>query len=336
MTIGSGRCCFSRAWFWIAVAGWLLPKFAIAECTLRTMELPVQVIDQRGIATVTINGVQVPLMVNTGAFYSSLTPEAAERLQLHVIDAPITLNVRGLTGRVDERVAKVDKLQILQGDISGIDFLVGGHARRGTMGVMGRNILSFSDTEYDLVHGVIRFVRHDGECSNTNIAYWAQGGPVTELRLQRSNAKFSPAIEAVASINGQNLRVEFDTGAMSLVSKDAARRLGLVWDESRAAGQLRGADDGETPYWIASIERFGLGDEEIRNSEIRIADFDMHNGVDMLLGMDFFLSHRVYVSTVSRRVFFTYNGGKVFGLLAEGAPKGVAAPASGASVEPGS
>jgi predicted aspartyl protease len=332
------RICKSRilrAWYALSVVGWLLPKLAVAGCALRTMELPVQVVDQRGIATVAIDGVEVPLMVNTGAFYSSLSPDAAERLQLHVTDAPTTLNVHGLTGRVDDRIARVDKLKILQGEISGIDFLVGGHAHRGAMGVMGRNILSFSDTEYDLAHGVIRFVRHDGECSNTNMAYWAHGSPVTELRLQRSNAHFSPAIEAVASINGQKLRVEFDTGAMSLISKDAAKRLGLAWDESEPAGQLRGADDGQTPYWIAAIDRFELGDEEIRNSQIRVANFDMRNGVDMLLGVDFFLSHHIYVSSVSRRLFFSYNGGKVFGLLAEGRTKTVAAPASGASSRPG-
>jgi len=328
----SRMACASYA---LLIAGWLLPGIALAQCALRTMELPVQVVDQRGIATVEINGVAVPLVVNTSAFYSSLTEDAAERLQLHVTDAPINLNVRGLTGRVHERVARVETLKILQGDIPGIDFLVGGIAHRGAMGVMGRNILSFSDTEYDLANGVIRFVRHDGECSNTNLAYWANGRPVTELGLQRTNGHFSPPIEAVAAINGQNLRVAFDTGAYSLISKDAAARLGLVWDESKPAGKVRGADDGQTPYWIAAVDRFQLGDEEIRNSRIRVAAFDMRNGVDMLLGMDFFLSHRIYVSPVSRRVFFSYNGGKVFGLLDERLAKAGAAPASDASARPG-
>ncbi len=34
----------------------------------------------------------------------------------------------------------------------------------------------------------------------------------------------------------------------------------------------------------------------------------------MLIGADFFLSHRVYVSNAQKRIFFTYNGGPVFDL----------------------
>jgi len=35
---------------------------------------------------------------------------------------------------------------------------------------MGRNLLSFADTEYDLPHGTVRFVRRDGDCGGANLA----------------------------------------------------------------------------------------------------------------------------------------------------------------------
>jgi tetratricopeptide (TPR) repeat protein len=38
----------------------------------------------------------------------------------------------------------------------------------------------------------------------------------------------------------------------------------------------------------------------------------------MLIGADFFLSHRVYVATSQHRLYFTYNGGAVFNLTASG------------------
>src|SRR5262249_26060507 len=44
--------------------------------------------------------------------------------------------------------------------------------------------------------------------------------------------------------------------------------------------------------------------------------------LDMLLGADFFLSHRIYVANSQNRVYFTYNGGPVFNL---NAPKTAAA-----------
>jgi hypothetical protein len=32
----------------------------------------------------------------------------------------------------------------------------------------------------------------------------------------------------------------------------------------------------------------------------------------MLLGADFFVSHRIYVSNAQHKMYFTYNGGPVF------------------------
>ena len=51
------------------------------------------------------------------------------------------------------------------------------------MGVMGRNLLSITDTEYDLAHGVIRFLFPNDDCAKANMAYWAGSSPVTEVEL---------------------------------------------------------------------------------------------------------------------------------------------------------
>jgi tetratricopeptide (TPR) repeat protein len=51
----------------------------------------------------------------------------------------------------------------------------------------------------------------------------------------------------------------------------------------------------------------------------------------MLIGADFFLSHRVYVASSQRRLYFTYNGGPVFDLTATRAP----AESAGAAAEAG-
>jgi tetratricopeptide (TPR) repeat protein len=49
----------------------------------------------------------------------------------------------------------------------------------------------------------------------------------------------------------------------------------------------------------------------------------------MLIGTDFFLSHRVYVASSQNRLYFTYNGGPVFDLSAARAPAGAAGAAAG-------
>jgi tetratricopeptide (TPR) repeat protein len=51
----------------------------------------------------------------------------------------------------------------------------------------------------------------------------------------------------------------------------------------------------------------------------------------MLLGADFFLSHRIYVSNKLHELFFTYNGGPVFNLARASAPKPPAEPPADAA-----
>lgn len=67
-----------------------------------------------------------------------------------------------------------------------------------------------------------------------------------------------------------------------------------------------------------------IGDEEIRNARLRFGDLGV---VDMLLGDDFFLSHRVYVANSQHKLYFTYNGGPVFALNRPGKESAGAAAA---------
>lgn len=63
--------------------------------------------------------------------------------------------------------------------------------------------------------------------------------------------------------------------------------------------------------WLAPIENVTIGTEQISHVKMFIEDMDLRDA-DMLIGADFFLSHRVYVSNALHRMYFTYNGGPVF------------------------
>ena len=82
-------------------------------------------------------------------------------------------------------------------------------------------------------------------------------------------------------------------------------------------------------YYRAPFQSFAVGDEEIKNTQLMVTTGELL-GVDMLLGPDFFLSHRILISNSQKRVYFTYNGGPVFRL--DGQPQRMAsADAQGAS-----
>lgn len=316
------RILSSRRRIAVGVAGgllWLVASTASGAdaCKLEGVELPVTLINSRAIATVQIDGTPVPLMVDTGAFFSMLTEATARRLRLRLRPLPEGMKVRGLTGDVPAQMTTVPKLGLPVGELPHVDFIVGGNdmaAGDEAMGILGRNLFAYTDTEYDLAHGMIRLVLRQGDCSQTNLAYWAGDKPVNELPLLRDASSRTPAIQAEAQLDGHKLTVLFDTGASnSMVALSSARRAGVDEAAMKPAGVRHGAGRGEARSWIAPFKSFELGDEEMRNNLLLVEDIDAYDQ-DMLLGMDFFLSHHLYVDRTGRRMFMTYNGGPVFAL----------------------
>ena len=309
-----GSTARSRPAAVLAALGLLaLPLLAGAACRVESLDMPIKMVGSRAVATVGINGASVPLTVDSGAFYSFLTEAAAAQLKLSLRSAH-GLRVAGITGRVETYLTTVDKLHLLKGEIARVEFVVGGNEPgAGTMGLMGRNMLSFTDTEYDLANGMIRFLLPDDGCAKSNMAYWAGSSAVTEVDLLTRFGARTPAIRARVKLNGVELTALLDTGATTLVSARAARRAGVSEADMTPSGTVYGAGRGMARAWTAPFETFQLGGETIRNNLLRVAEFDLDEA-DMLLGIDFFLSHRLYVSKSQSKLFFTYNGGTVFSL----------------------
>jgi len=289
-----------------------LPAAATAACHLGTLPMPVTMVGSRAVIDVGIEGQQVPLMMDTGAFYSMLTEPAARQLGLRLRHAPDGLTVWGLTGILDYHVATVHKLQFGPRDLKDVEFMVGGNdSDRGVMGLLGRNLLGSSDIEFDLANGVINLVFPNADCDNRVMAYWARDTPVAELELVTNDRQITPAIEATVLVNGRKVRALFDTGAGSALSLKAAHDAGIKDADMTPGGVMLGVGTGRGKRWSAPMATIDFGGELIRNSRIEIGDFDEPG---MLLGIDFFLSHHIYVSHKQKRIYITYNGGQVFAL----------------------
>jgi len=285
-----------------------------AACKVQGLEMPVTMKGSRAVATLGINGQDIPLIVDSGAFFSTLTHAAAQQLKMKVRGLPWGMEIKGVTGDMENPgVATAERLNLLGGELPNIDFVVGGNDdHNGTMGLLGRNILSVADTEYDLAHGVVKLMFPNEDCAKSPMAYWAGEAPFSEIELVRHDReKKTPAIETIALVNGKRLRVMFDTGARTVMSLKAAKSVGVT--DLKPTGRVGGVGTGTVAGWSGAIERFELGGEVVHNVRLSVADFDLRE-IDMLLGVDFFLSHRIYVSKKQRRMYFTYNGGQVFAL----------------------
>ena len=291
------------------------PGSAGASCTLlKIADLPVTMAGMQPMVTAKINDQDARLFIDTGAFFSILNPGSAAKFGLKLGPLDPRFHVQGATGEASMHVTTVKTLTFLGIPFPDVEFLVGEHALGPADGLIGQNVLGGPDVEYDFANGVARLF-HPKDCGDSPLAYWAAGGAVAELPIDRMDEQ-GRRIMGTATLNGVRIHVLFDTGAgRSVLTVDGARRAGVSLDGPNVvqlgASSALGARVARS--WIAPFQSFEIGGEQVKATRIRIADLDMRD-VDMLLGADFFLSHHIYIARSQNRVYFTYNGGPVFNL----------------------
>jgi tetratricopeptide (TPR) repeat protein/predicted aspartyl protease len=290
----------------------IVPSSAHAKCQIgQLLELRVTMQGTRPVADIGVNGRSLPFIVDSGAFFSTISPGTAQELGLSLQSTG--LEMRGIGGEAGRTsVARVKSLDLGGVSLHDMEFFVGG-SEVGVAGLLGQNILGVGDVEYDLGHGAIRVMRSKGCSTNDDLAYWSGQLPVSDLGIEERDALHPHTIGTVL-INGVKVRAIFDTGAgSSVLSLDAARRAGITTSSPGVvfAGQARGLGRSMVTTWTAPVDSVKIGTEEVRHIKLHIGRLDIGDA-DMLIGADFFLSHRVYVSNALHRIYFTYDGGPVF------------------------
>ncbi len=290
--------------------------FAASKCKLgRIVELPITMNSLRPTIDTAINGKSAKFVLDSGAFYSMMSAATAAEYGLKIEPGPFGLRVQGIGGTTDARLTTVKEFSIVGVTIKNVEFLVGG-SDVSNAGLLGQNLLEKFDVEYDLSHGAIRLFRTE-DCEKTVLAYWLKPDQAFSMMpIDRIDA-VDPHTIGVAYVNGQKIRVTFDTGAFqSVLSLKAAARAGVTPDSPGVVfvGYEHGIGRAMTKAYVAPFDTFKIGDnEEIKNTKLQIADIDLPNS-DMLLGADFFVSHRIFVANKEHRLYLTYNGGPVFKL----------------------
>ncbi|TPG18678.1 hypothetical protein EAH87_11405 [Sphingomonas koreensis] len=289
---------------------------AESKCSVGVMlTLPVTMAGRQPTVPVTINGHKLMLIADSGAFFSTLSPDTAAEYGLKLHDAPFGFYMTGIGGRAEASVATVADFELSGQTIHHVDFLVGG-STVGQAGLLGQNVLGIADAEYDLANGAVRLIKAK-DCGHTNLAYWAKDKPVSVVDIQPPS-QAGMHTQGTVILNGVKLRAMFDTGAAtSVLTRQAAARAGVKPGDPGVVegGDSRGLGRNVRRTWIGSFDSLQIGDNEtIKKIHLRFGDIGDGDTFDMLIGADFFLSHRVYVSNATHRMFFTYNGGPVFDL----------------------
>jgi Flp pilus assembly protein TadD len=324
-------------WAATILVGWMaVTAEARAACELHEIaDFKVTLQGSEPLVQAKIAGEPVMMIADSGAFFSSLSRGTIGQFKLAETYGNPGAYTIGIGGKQSISITRVKSFTIADQPLRNQVFLVvDNEFGPGVAGLMGENILGLADAYYDLPDGAIKLVKPTG-CDRPFIL-WDPAQPYSIIPLERNDSPFR-AIAVEAFVNGKRIRALLDTGAStSMLSADAARRAGLNPDNAGATDG--GLDRGIGRQWVATsivpVESFKIGDEEVKHTRLRVGAMSLPD-VDMLLGEDFFLSHRVYVANSQHRIYITYAGGPVFNLAAPPLPSAsqtaLAAPKSAGS-----
>lgn len=296
----------------------VLPTPAAASCQLaKYFDLPVMMTGRNPVVSAEINGREARFILDSGAFFSTISRAGALEYGL-VVRGLGGAQLRGIGGSTSLSVATARTFTIAGHAIPNVEFAVGG-SDFGVTGLLGQNVLGIGDVEYDLPHGVIHLWKSLG-CGTITKAYWAGSKPFAMIPLEGMGPGQRHTIGTIA-INGIRLKALFDSGVgRTLLTMAAARRLGLRPGDPgvEPVGYASGVGEGRARTWQAKVETIDLGGEAIRRPTVEFGEVEFPDA-DLLIGIDFFLTHHLYVDNQNRRLFVTYEGGPVFGLNPKGA-----------------
>lgn len=307
-------------WIFLPVA-LLLSAPAMADCSMaKYVDLPVTMSGRIPLVEAKFGDKAARFTLDSGAFYSTLSRASAAEFGQRVESLPSWFRVKGIGGDTSAGYIVAKNFSLASVTIPNANFVVGG-SDIGTTGLLGQNILGIADVEYDLPHGVVRLWKTTG-CAKTSLAYWANTKPFTIVKMEAApEGPWKPHTIGTILLNGVKIKAVFDSGAQSsLLSLAAAKRAGVTPQSPGVtpAGFSRGLGTHQLPVWLAPFDVIDIGGEAIHHPKIRISDVDFNNG-DMLVGIDFFLTHRIFVSNANHAIYITYEGGPVFGLSGKGA-----------------
>lgn len=276
-----------------------------------------------------INGERVRFIVDSGSANTLLTRPAAEALHLKI--TPLhSFTMYGVGG--GDNVGEVQVKDFSLGDytVHGLRLITTSHMSLPppVVGLLGGDLLARVDVEFDLAEGAVRLFTPKG-CSGEQVVYWRQPYSVLPIATPLRDVSH---LRGYVDLNGVRTPAMFDTGAgVTTVTPHAAKAAGITIESPgvAAVGKIHGLGASAVDAYSAVFPTLTLGDEKITNARLEIADMmgwrkeaqlgshiatAVNDDLEpqMLVGADFFLSHRVYVARSQGLIYFSYLGGPIF------------------------
>ncbi|WP_036170153.1 retroviral-like aspartic protease family protein [Massilia sp. 9096] len=273
---------------------------------------------RRVVVTGTINGTQVPMMMDTGAYETLLLRNGADRLGLRLEAtgkysyglAGATITYRTHVNDFSLGASHTGRTVVPVIDVPG---------EKRNEAIVGADYLLQTDMELSLADKYMQFFRASG-CDDTYLAYWDQNA--MEIPFIGKEGKSNKPFVTV-ELNGVKMKAMLDTGApRTTIGRHAAEQAGINVNapEVHKIGQSGGIGHELRDNWVADFKSFKIGDETVNNPHMIIRD-DPPQGegqVDVLLGIDFLRVHHILFAMSQHKLYMSYLGGSLFGAGEEG------------------
>jgi predicted aspartyl protease len=166
-------------------------------------------------------------------------------------------------------------------------------------GLVGGDVLSNYDVEFDLPQGRVRLWHATGGCSASDLPWSGQRSTVP-VQITAGDRVLVPV-----TIDGSPITAILDSGAaLSLLQTDVARRLGVSQAALAADPELvvRGVDGGAISVRIHRFTSLSVGEDRISAPRIGVGTTQF-DAPDMLLGLNYLRTRRVWISYRSGQMF---------------------------------
>lgn len=305
----------------VCLMGLVCAQASAAGCEMQKLNvLEVRDWGAGPVAAGTLDGRNIAVLLDTGAFRSMVIQRAAQKAGL----APRrmgSLHLRVVGGRTAAAAVNVKSLKIGNFQTTNRRMLVAPFDFPGVDLILGADVLSHFDVEFDLAaHKVVLWkTRH---CDHAALAYWSHDYLTAPLHRWGAGTK-NHGFGLDVQVDGQKLLATLDSGASrSMMDMQTARRLGFDAAKAKPVTELRLLTGRKVPAYLATFDSFTMGRLTVHNARFQVSD--TRNAGDsrspkwrgdvahVIIGADFLRADRVYIANSQRRLYFTYGGGLLF------------------------
>lgn len=253
-----------------------------------------------------INGVSVPMLIDTGAYRSFLTARFVQKLGISTQMTSMT--VEGIGGEQSIRSAHVKEFTIGGAPPIKSYFLVMGEYANETpyAVILGADFLLQADLMVDIGQRFMQFF-YPNNCSANAVLF-----PEATI-LEADWHDYDRRMHFTVKVNGVPMRTLIDTGASySIIDQRAAKKAGITpaMPNVRPKEPTSGVGGEGVAAWFVPVAKLEIGNEVQSDIMLEMADIGSpygENRSDIILGTDFLSSYTVLFARSQKKVYLIKN-----------------------------